>query len=143
MLMKAQAEVMLGHYREALQLIDRIRHRAVLDNYQGIDLTSSDADAQIRQLDELSLLEEILDQKEMEFFGEGKRWYDLLWLGRIKDHRYRSQFVAKVLEGNQTTNLSWIESVLRDENAWYMPVPQYDIEHNKLLKQNPYYSTTK
>ena len=67
----------------------------------------------------------------------------MLWLGRIKDHRYRSQFVAKVLEGNQTTNLSWIESVLRDENAWYMPVPQYDIEHNKLLKQNPYYSTTK
>lgn len=143
MLMKAQAEVMLGNYREAVSLINRIRNRAGLDNYQGIDLTSPNADAQLSQLDEISLLEEIIDQKEMEFFGEGKRWYDLLWLGRIKDHKYRQQFIAYVLEGNQTTNQSWIESVLRDENAWYLPVPQYDIEHNKLLTQNPYYSTTK
>ena len=143
MLMKAQAEVMLGNYREAVRLLNRIRNRAGLANYQDIDLASPDADAQLSQLDELSLLEEIISQKEMEFFGEGKRWYDLLWLGRVRDHKYRSQFIAYVLEGNQTTNLSWIESVLRDENAWYMPVPQYDIEHNKLLVQNPYYSTTK
>lgn len=143
MLMKAQAEVMLGNYREAVRLLNRIRNRAGLGNYQDIDLASPDADAQLSQLDELSLLEEIISQKEMEFFGEGKRWYDLLWLGRVRDHKYRSQFIAYVLEGNQTTNLSWIESVLRDENAWYMPVPQYDIEHNKLLVQNPYYSTTK
>lgn len=142
MLMKAQAETMLGNYREAVELIDRVRNRAGLDNYQNIDLDSPDADAQIAQLDEISLLEEIIDQKEMEFMGEGKRWYDLLWLGRIKNHRYREQFVTYVLEGNQTTNQSWIESVLRDENAWYMPVPQYDIEHNKLLTQNPYYATT-
>ena len=143
MLMKAQAEVMLGNYREAVRLLNRIRNRAGLANYQDIDLASPDADAQLSQLDELSLLEEIISQKEMEFFGEGMRWYDLLWLGRVRDHKYRSQFIAYVLEGNQTTNLSWIESVLRDENAWYMPVPQYDIEHNKLLVQNPYYSTTK
>ena len=143
MLMKAQAETMLGNYREAVALINKIRNRAGLGNYNNIDLTSADADAQLSQLDELTLLEEILDQKEMELMGEGKRWYDLLWFGKISNYKYRDQFVAKVLQGNQTTNATWIESVLKDPNAWYMPISNYDIEHNKLLTQNPYYATTK
>jgi hypothetical protein len=51
--------------------------------------------------------------------------------------------MTKVIEGNQTTNAQWIRSVLQDANAWYMPIPQADIEHNKLLVQNPYYSSSK
>ena len=39
-----------------------------------------------------------------------------------------------------TTNASWIRSVLANTNAWYMPLPQSDIDHNRLLIQNPYYS---
>lgn len=138
-LLKAQAEVMKGNYKEAIRMINKIRNRAGLADYNGIDPDADGADAQIAQLDEYSLLDEILNQKDMEFIGEGKRWYDLLWLGRIQNHKYRSEFVSKVIEGNQTTNASWIESVLRDEYAWYMPLPQDDIEHNSLLKQNPYY----
>ena len=91
----------------------------------------------------LTLLEEILDQKEMEFMAEGKRWYDLLWFGRIGDYKYKTQFINKVVEGNGTTNSQWIYSVLQDPYAWYMPIPQADIEHNTLLVQNPYYGTTK
>lgn len=142
-LMKAQAAVMKGDYREALTQINRIRNRAGLDNFQDIDLDSDDADEQIRQLDEQTLLEEILDQKEMEFMGEGKRWYDLLWFGKIQNYKYESEFVTEVLKGNQTTNQSWVRSVLVDHNAWYMPLPQSDIDSNSLLEQNPYYSTTK
>lgn len=142
-LMKAQAEIMSGNFREALAQINRIRNRAGLGNYSGIDLESPDADAQIAQLDEQTLLEEVLDQKELEFMGEGKRWYDLLWFGRVKDSKYKEEFITQVLLGNQTTNKSWIRSVLIDQNAWYMPIPQSDIDHNRLLEQNPYYSSTK
>jgi len=135
MLMKAQALTMKGSgsWQDAVNLVNRVRNRAALDDY----------DANVSELDELTLLEEILDQKEMEFVAEAKRWYDLLWFGRIGNSKYKTQFIAKVIEGNQTTNQQWILSVLQDQNAWYMPLPQSDIEHNKLLEQNPYYGTTK
>ena len=135
MLMKAQALTMKGEgsWQEAVELINRIRRRAALPDW----------DVAISELDELTLLEEILDQKEMEFMAEGKRWYDLLWFGRIAGNKYKTQFITKVILGNQTTNQQWILSVLQDPNAWYMPLPQADIEHNKLLEQKPYYGMTK
>jgi len=140
-LLKAQAEIMKGNKAEAVRMINKIRNRAGLSNFNDIDPDVAGADVQVAQLDETSLLEEVLNQKDMEFLGEAKRWYDLLWLGRIQSGKYRDLFVSKVLEGNQTTNASWIESVLRDGNAWYMPLPQADIEHNSLLKQNTYYGS--
>ena len=132
-----------GDWSEAVSLINRIRNRAGLGNFKDIDPQAADASQQIAQLDEWTLIEEILNQREMEFMAEGKRWYDLLWLGRIADGKYKTQFMTKVMEGNQTTNQQWIQSVLQDQNAWYMPIPQSDIEHNKLLEQNPYYSSSK
>ena len=139
MLMKAQALTMKGqgYWAEAVELVNRIRNRAGLDNYGGNEAYIADV---VVQLNEQTLLEEVLEQKELELMAEGKRWYDVLWLGRVAGGRYKNEFVAKVLEGNQTTNQAWIESVLQDENAWYMPLPEDDIEHNKLLEQNPYYS---
>ena len=135
MLMKAQALTMKGQasWQEAVNIVNRIRNRAALPNL----------DIAVSELDELTLLEEILNQKELEFMAEGKRWYDLLWLGRVGGNKYKTQFIAKVVEGNETTNQQWLLSVLQDVNAWYMPIPQADIEHNKLLEQNPYYGTTK
>lgn len=145
MLMKAEALVMKGRssYLPAVELINKIRNRAGLDNFDGIDTKSEDAEKQMDQLDELTLLEEILNQREMEFIGEGKRWYDLLRFGRKQNYKYKNQFMTYVIEGNQTTNSSWIQSVLQNTNAWYMPLPESDINSNKLLKQNPYYATTK
>lgn len=146
MLMKAQAHIMMGgqqNYKTAVQLINRIRQRALIGNFNDIDTEGDDADIKISQLTEQELLEEVLNQKEMEFIGEGKRWYDILWLGRIQNHKYRQLFVDKILEGNQTTNSAWIESVLINDDAWYLPLPQKDIDSNRLLEQNPYYATTK
>lgn len=140
MMMLAQAETMTGNIPAACKLVNRIRLRAGLDNFQGIADTDTDAMANI---DEQAMLEEILAQKELEFVGEGKRWYDLLWFGRIADNRYRDAFVTMVIEGNQTTNPSWVRSVLADRNAWYLPIPQDDIDHNRLLVQNPYYKSSK
>ena len=145
MLIKAQALTMKGQgsWLEAISLINRVRNRAGLGNWNDIDTSLADADAQIAQLDELALLEEVMNQKELELMAEGKRWYDLLWFGRVGAGKYKEQFIGKVMDGNLTTNKDWLRSVLANENAWYLPIPQADIEHNKLLEQNPYYSSTK
>jgi starch-binding outer membrane protein, SusD/RagB family len=145
MLMKAEALVMKGSasFLPAVELINKIRNRAGLDNYKGIDTSADDAEQQMDQLDELTLLEEILNQRDMEFVAEGKRWYDLLRFGRKQNFKYKKEFIAYVLEGNQTTNSAWVQSVLQNTNAWYMPLPESDINSNPLLVQNPYYATTK
>jgi hypothetical protein len=145
MLMKAQALTMKGQasWLDAVRLVNRIRQRAGLTTFNGIDTEAADAQSQVAQLDELTLLDEILKQKELELMAEGKRWYDQLWFGRIAGGKYKTQFIGRIAEGNQTTNQQWIVSVLQDPNAWYLPIPQADIEHNKLLVQNPYYGTTK
>lgn len=139
-LMKAQAEAMTGNFKEAVSLINDIRLRAALSYFNGIDVDDPASETLINQLTEQEVIEEILLQKQLEFIAEGKRWYDLLWLGRVAGGKYRQLFVDYVIAGNQTTNSSWVESVLMNENAWYLPIPQADIDNNDLLKQNPYYT---
>lgn len=139
-LMLAQAEAMTGNIQGALQQINEIRNRAGLADFMGV--AADDAPA-VANLDEQTIVEEIIKQKAMEFIGEGKRWYDLVWLGRVSNYKYRDVFVQLLLEGNQTTNPSWIRSVISDPNSWYLPLPQGDIEHNSQLVQNPFYSSTK
>lgn len=130
-LMKAQAETMKGNISEALDLVNQIRVRAGL---------SAISEGDKLQYGEEATLDEILNQKELEFVAEGKRWYDLLWLARIADHKYKTKAVDMVVAGNQTTNADWIVSTLNNDYAWYLPIAQSEIEHNQLLKQNPYYN---
>lgn len=130
-LMKAQAEVMTGHVSEAIDLVNMIRKRAGLTEI---------SDEEKLTYNEETTLTEILDQKEMEFLGEGKRWYDLLWLSRISNQKYKNMAINLICEGNQTTKQEWIRSTLIDNYAWYLPLPKNDIEHNKYLDQNPYYN---
>lgn len=130
-LMKAQAEAMTGNISEALDLVNQIRERASIPTI---------TEAEKETYSEETALEEILNQKEMEFFGEAKRWYDLLWLARIGNRKYKDKAIELICEGNQTTKAEWIKSSLIDNYAWYIPLPEDDIEHNQLLVQNPYYS---
>lgn len=134
MLTKALAETMTGNYAEAFALLNTTRKRAGLSNFQGLD------DDDTSNLDEATLLEGILKERRHELLGEAKRWYDLLWYGRIKGGKYTNDFINMVVDG-ATTNTSWVRAVLMDKNSWYLPLPQSDIEHNRLLVQNPYYST--
>jgi len=167
-LMKAEALVMKGEgsWRSAIELINKIRVRACLPVY--VDLEADDVDAVIQSLDQYTLLTEILDQREMEFLGEAHRWYDILRLARydrqfapngiVEDNmdvtpesyatvgfgedafKYKQKALSIVVESNMTNSDDQIKSILNNSWAWYLPLPQSDIDCNPNLKQNPYYN---
>lgn len=138
MLIKAEALVMKGEsgsdeWKTAIALINQIRERAMLP---ALDEESTLEDSK------LELLDKVLHEREMEFLGEGKRWYDLLRVARKNNYakEYKDYVLSLILEGNTTTNDLWIKSVLSDNNAFYLPIPQSEIDVNPNLEQNPYYT---
>ena len=139
MLMKAEALVMrqLGTNTEdnaaALELVNKIRHRTNL----------LDADASPTS-DLATILDIIINERLMEFVGEGKAWYDLLRVGRYTDPNGEINFIndfliSNVVTHNTTAGENTIKSTLSDKNAWYLPVSETEITRNPALIQNKYY----
>lgn len=169
-LMKAEALTMKGQssWRAAIEQINRIRQRAGLTDF--VDLTTSTADAEIEALDELTMLNEIIGQREMEFVAEAKRWYDLLRMARYdadfapketveeitqghpeaylsgmgqNEFHYKNRVIQTICEYNTQISPAQLSAILQNSWAWYLPLPQSDIDTNDQLKQNPYYATSK
>ncbi len=68
-------------------------------------------------------LENIIQERRLEFVGEGKRYWDLIRTGKA----------ASVLRPNEYRTNTW------SENKKYLPIPQDDIDAAKgTLVQNPY-----
>lgn len=134
-LMKAEALIMKGaaSWQAALDILNEIRTRASLPLLAIVPEES----------DEAEMLEALFYEREMEFIGEGKRWYDLLRYARMGGAKYKEKVIDLIVEANQSTNDQWIRSVLRNDYAWYMPLYETEITTNSLLEQNPYYSTSK
>lgn len=131
-LIKAEALVMQGteHYADAIKEIDEIRVRANLPKLDESVTVNPSEDA---------LLMQILQERNMELAAEGKRWYDLLRFGRCENNKYRNEFINLVIQYNETANPSWIRSVLRNDDALFLPIWSTELENNTLLVQNPYY----
>lgn len=133
LLMKAEALVMQGENRwsEALALVNQVRERSFGQPYTMEDMSEADEEMMLRY---------ILDERNLELAAEGKRWYDLLRFGTMKNSRYRDQFlVEEATLGWTGSTKQWIRSVLKDDNALYLPVWQTELETNHALIQNPYY----
>ena len=137
-LIKAEALIMKGsegseEWKSAIALINQIRERAMLPILDELTLL---------EYSKLELLDVLLREREVEFIGEAKRWYDLLRIAR-KDNfakEYKDYVISLILEGNTTNKDEWIKSVLIDNNAFYLPIPQSEIDVNPNLIQNPYYA---
>ncbi len=135
LLMKAEALVWQGgtaNFQAAIDLINRVRTRANV----------TELDVNINDVTEESMLKYVLEERDIELAAEGKRWYDLVRFGKSKGYKYQNTFVDLIVDNNASVSSQWLRSVLKNTYAWYLPVPQSDIERNSLLTQNPYYDIT-
>lgn len=138
MLMKAEAMILMSNSEEswqtAVDLINEVRVRSRLPVISPV----------LQEVGEEDMLEYVLYERKMELAAEGKRWYDLLRFGRRNNFEYRDRFlISEVTTYNNTANPSWVRSVLKNDDALFLPVWSAELVNNKLLEQNPYYGIVK
>ncbi len=132
-LMKAEAysQSQTPDYAKALQYINEIRQRSNMPPYA--QLTNS---AQAFE-------DAILVERAKELAFEGKRWFDLLRMGRRNDYSRKNKLIEILVQNVTSSQQLVLKSRLSDPNGWYMPIHQDEIENNKNLTQNSYYDENK
>ena len=127
LLMKAEALSQIGRYDEALNLVNKIRSNRLMNPIS----TSYSATA----FEDL-----ILEERARELAFEGKRWFDLLRMGRRNDYQRKSKLIEIIVEKVPSTQKLLLAIKLTNPWGWYFPIEADELERNFNLIQNPYYA---
>ncbi|MFW5878098.1 MAG: RagB/SusD family nutrient uptake outer membrane protein [bacterium] len=127
LLMKAEALSQLGRYPEALSIINEIRERADVPALQLANSASAYEDA-------------ILAERARELAFEGKRWFDLMRMGRRNNYARKNKLIEVIVQNVRSTQKRILAIKLNNPLGWYLPIHEEEIERNKALVQNPYYN---
>ena len=106
--------------------MNRIRERA---NLLPLDLAES----------KVAFEDAILQERALELAYEGKRWFDLLRMGRRDGFVRKNKLIEIVVRNVPSTQRRVLAAKLTNPLGWYLPVYNEEIERNKNLVQNPYY----
>ena len=127
LLMKAEALSQLGRYSEALEIInDEIRDRADVSPLSLPDSPQAFEDAMLRE-------------RALELAFEGKRWFDLVRMGRRNNFSRKNDLIEIIISGVPSTQKRIVATKLTNPLGWYLPIYETEIERNPNLLQNPYY----
>jgi len=126
LLMKAEALSQLSRFPEALEIINDIRRRADVTPLSLPDSPTEYEDA-------------ILQERALELAFEGKRWFDLVRMGRRNDFARKSTLIEIIVSNVPSTQKRILATKLTNPLGWYMPIAETEIERNPQLEQNPYY----
>jgi hypothetical protein len=125
-LMKAEALSQLERFTEAFDILSLIRLRA---NVVPVVLGNS----------AVAYEDAIMDERALELAFEGKRWFDLLRMGRRNNYSRKDKLVELIIKNVPSTQKRILGAKLTNTLGWYMPISKDEIERNKNLVQNPYY----
>lgn len=124
LLMYAEALNETGNTQKAVTVLNRVRERAFGDVLHNYLLVSQ---AAFRDL--------VYLERRLEFANEGQRWFDLVRTGRLfQTMKAHGTLEATLAESNKTT----ITANAKEYQLLY-PIPQREMDINKLLTQNSGY----
>lgn len=126
LLMKAEALSQKGQYPEAYNIITEIRDRAGVGSVNIANSPTAYEDA-------------ILEERALELSYEGKRWFDLLRMGRRNNYARKDKLIEIIVSNVPSTQKRILATKLTNPKGWYLPIYEGEIERNKNLVQNPYY----
>ncbi|MFC2098991.1 RagB/SusD family nutrient uptake outer membrane protein [Bacteroidota bacterium] len=126
LLLKAEAHSQIGEYSEAHQIISLIRARALVAQEE----LPGSAEA---------LEDVIMEERAKELAFEGKRWFDLMRLGRRNNYARKNEVIEVAIRNAPSTLKLVLASKLSNPQGWYLPIYEDELERNLNLVQNPYY----
>lgn len=132
LLMQSEAYCMMGQRAKSIELLNRIRRRAGLQELDPEDSGWS----------ERTLLKAIMQERKLEFVGEGKRWFDLVRYARKGEFATYKEDVIEILLNNiPMAERAIYKAKLTNEWNFYFPIHKNEIDSGKgLLLQNPAYN---
>ncbi|MCF8379233.1 MAG: RagB/SusD family nutrient uptake outer membrane protein [Bacteroidales bacterium] len=127
LLMKAEALSQLDRYDEAIEYVSLVRKRA-----GRLPVAAPQNPDAFEDL--------ILTERAKELAFEGKRWFDLLRMGRRNDFKRKNDLINIMTQSIPSNQRLLYASKLKDPMSWYFPINETELENNVNLKQNPYYA---
>ncbi|MFH0756748.1 MAG: RagB/SusD family nutrient uptake outer membrane protein [Bacteroidota bacterium] len=126
MLMKAEALSQMNQFTAAGDILNEIRTRAGLN-------------PALIPSNPVAYEDAIMDERARELAYEGKRWFDLMRLGRRNNYARKSKLIEVIISNVPPTQKRILSAKLTNPLGWYLPIFEDEIERNKNLVQNPYY----
>jgi starch-binding outer membrane protein, SusD/RagB family len=127
LLMEAEALSQLGNYAEASDVLNIVRERA-------------DVPPLVIANSKVAFEDAILNERALELAFEGKRWFDLLRMGRRNNFARKANLIEVIVQKVPSTQKRILATKLTNPMGWYLPIYKYEIERNTALVQNPYYN---
>ena len=127
LLMKAEALSQLERFDESLEIINEIRERAGV-----LPL--------VLQYNTIAFEDAVLEERALELAFEGKRWFDLLRMGRRNNYARKQSLIDIIVKNVPSTQKRIIAAKLTNPMGWYMPIYETEIDRNWNLVQNPFYT---
>ncbi len=141
-LMKAEALAQLyddeEHLKEAFNLVREVFKRSNPYAYQNATSATDSLNFETFT-DKLSMTQLVMNERQREFLGEGKRWFDLV---RFAQRNGNTVEMMRYLTRKYSDNQDAVKAKMATLPSLFSPIYTTEIKNNPLLHQNEVWGTS-